>query len=88
MMHMRTTVTLDPDVEALLRKHVRQSGEAFKQVLNNAVRAGLRIKKEGPRPFRPLTFDMGLPSIDLTKASSLSAGLEDEELIRQLRRVR
>ena len=59
MMTMRTTVTLDPDVETLLRKQVRQSGQPFKQVLNNAVRAGLRTKKEGLPAFRPLTFDMG-----------------------------
>jgi len=38
---MRTTVTLDPDVEALLREAVRERGEPFKQVLNAAVRAGL-----------------------------------------------
>jgi hypothetical protein len=85
---MRTTVTLDPDVETLLRKQVRQSGEPFKQVLNNAVRAGLRTKKEGLPVFRPLTFDMGKPTIDLTKALSLSAELEDEEIVRQLRRLR
>ena len=85
---MRTTVTLDPDVETLLRKQVRQSGEPFKQVLNNAVRAGLRIKREGVPAFRPLTFDMGKPTIDLTKALSLSAELEDEEVIRHLRRRR
>lgn len=85
---MRTTVTLDPDVEILLRKQVRESGEPFKQVLNNAVRAGLRATKKGPRVFRPLTFDMGKPTIDLAKALGLSAELEDEEVIRQLRRLR
>jgi hypothetical protein len=85
---MRTTITLDPDVAAALRKQVRQSGEPFKQVLNNAVRAGLRAKKDGHQPYQPLAFNMGKPTIDLTKASSLSAELEDEELIRQLRRAR
>ena len=37
-----TTVTLDPDVESLLRREVRRRGEPFKQVLNNAICAGLR----------------------------------------------
>ena len=85
---MRTTVTLDPDVESLLRKEVRQRGEPFKQVLNNAVRAGLRNMKQEPKPFRPLTFNMGKPKVDLTKALSLAAELEDEELIRHHRRLR
>ena len=85
---MRTTVTLDPDVESLLRKEVRRRGEPFKLVLNNAVRAGLKNMKRSARPFRPLTFDMGRPRIALTKALSLAAELEDEELALRHRRVR
>jgi len=79
---------LDPDVEALLRKEVRQRGEPFKQVLNNAIRTGLRGAKQRVEPFRPLTFDMGKPKVDLTKASALSTELEDEELARAHRRIR
>jgi hypothetical protein len=37
----RTTVTLDPDVQVLLRDAMRKSGAPFKQVLNNAIREGL-----------------------------------------------
>ena len=83
---MRTTVTIDPDVEALLKKAMRERGEPFKQVLNNAVRDGLRmaqVKRE--KPFRQRTFDMGLPLVDLTKANALAAELEDQELIAKLR---
>ena len=82
---MRTTVTLDPDVESQLRKEVRQRGEPFKQVLNNAIRAGLRSMKQRTEAFKPLTFNMGKPLVDLTKAVSLAAELEDEELIRRHR---
>ncbi len=86
---MRTTVTLDPDVETLLRKEVRRRGESFKQVLNNAIRAGLRsdMKRRG-EDFTPLVFDMGKPRVDLTKAASLAAALEDEELLARYRRGR
>jgi len=77
---MRTTVTLDPDVESLLKSEVRSSGLPFKQVLNNAVRSGLKRRKAPASAFRPVTFDMGTPRADLTKALSLAAGLEDEEL--------
>ncbi len=85
---MRTTVTLDPDVEAMLRKEMRRRGEPFKQVLNNALRAGLRNRKRRDDAFEPVTFDMGKPRVDLTKATSLAAELEDDELIGRYRRSR
>jgi hypothetical protein len=88
MPKMRTTVTLDPDVESLLRKEVRRRGEPFKQVLNNAIRAGLRTMKRREEAFQPLTFAMGKPRVDLTKAASLAAELEDDELIERHRRSR
>ena len=85
---MRTTVTLDPDVDVLLRREVRQRGAPFKQVLNDAVRAGLRNMKQRQETFEPLTFDMGKPRSDLTKAAALAAELEDAELIARYRRSR
>lgn len=88
MMPMRTTVTLDPDVESLLRKEVRRRGEPFKQVLNNAIRAGLRSTARRDESFQPLTFDMGKPRVDITKAAALAAELEDSELVDRYRRGR
>jgi hypothetical protein len=85
---MRTTVTLDPDVERQLRNEVRRRGEPFKQVLNNAIRAGLKAARARPQPYRPLTFDMGVPRVDLSKALTLAADLEDEELLRRYERAR
>jgi hypothetical protein len=85
---MRTTVTLDPDVESMLRKEVRRRGEPFKQVLNNAIRTGLRDTGRRDEAFEPLVFDMGRPWLDLTKAASLAADMEDEELVGRLRRGR
>lgn len=87
---MRTTVTLDPDVETMLRKEMRRRGESFKQVLNDAIRTGLREigKRRSEEAFEPLTFDMGKPRVDLTKAVRLAAELEDEELISRYRRSR
>jgi hypothetical protein len=85
---MRTTVTLDPDVESMLRKEVRRRGESFKDVLNNAIRLGLGQMNRRGEAFEPLTFDMGKPRVDLTKASSLAAELEDDELIGRYRRER
>lgn len=84
---MRTTVTLDPDVEALLRKAVRERGEPFKQVLNAALREGLSGgRRKAAKPFKQRTFDMGRPVVDLTKALSLAAELEDTESIARMGR--
>ena len=38
---MRTTVTLDPDVETLVRDVMRERGVSFKQALNEALGRGL-----------------------------------------------
>jgi hypothetical protein len=40
---MRTTVTLDADVQALLKRAMREQDRSFKATLNDAVRAGLRF---------------------------------------------
>ena len=82
---MRTTVTLDPDVEALLRKAVRERGEPFKQVLNTAIRDGLASARRKPaKRFKQPTFDMGRPLVDLTKALSLAAELEDADALERI----
>jgi hypothetical protein len=84
---MRTTVTIDPDVQALLRKAMRERGEPFKQVLNAALREGLRGGERRPaKPFRQRTFDLGRPLVDLTKALSLAAELEDASSVSRVRR--
>ena len=72
---MRTTVTLDPDVETLLRQAARKSGAPFKQVLNNAIREGLRADARAgvfAQPFRQRTFDLGRPRVDLNTANALA----------------
>ena len=38
---MRTTVTLEPDVERMLRDAMHRSRKSFKETLNAALRAGL-----------------------------------------------
>ena len=79
---MRTTVTLDPDVAALIQKTMGERGISFKEALNQAVRSGLA--EPARAPFRTPTFRMGSPTVSLDKALRLAAELEDEELIRKL----
>jgi len=81
---MRTTVTLDEDVAAMLKRAARERGAPFKRVLNDAVRAGLAPPRAAKR-YRLPTVAMGLRSdINLDKASRLAAELEDEEIARKL----
>jgi hypothetical protein len=85
---MRTTVTLDPDVEARLREVARERGVSFKEALNTAVRAGLmaaRGQREYRTPARPLGL---LAGVNLDKALQAAADLEDAEIVHELERGR
>jgi hypothetical protein len=82
---MRTTVTLDADVAAKLKALARQRGISFKQALNQAVRAGLRARRQPSPSLTRYTQPMGLrPGINLDKALQLAFALEDEEIVRKL----
>ncbi len=75
---MRTTVTLDPDVQVLLKKAAQRSGKPFKATLNDAIRAGLDPRRRAA-PVAPEwpCADMGVPLVDLTKAAALADELDD-----------
>lgn len=83
---MRTTVTLDPDVERMLRTSMRERGLPFKQALNEAIRAGLsRGKQRQARRFVQKTFRMGAPQdFRWDKALAIAESMEDEEISRKL----
>jgi hypothetical protein len=83
---MRTTVTLDPDVERLIKDTMRERGISFKEALNEAARDGLRGKDHGrPRKFVQKTFPMGAEQLfRWDKALSVADAIEDEELNRKL----
>ena len=85
---MRTTVTLDQDVQRLLKEAAHRSGRPFKQVLNDAVRAGLRSHAEKALPFKQPVFSLGRAKVDLTKAGALAADLEDRAVIATAKRAR
>jgi hypothetical protein len=81
---MRTTVTLEPDVEALIGRAMRERGVSFKQAVNDAIRAGMSPGGSTPREFP--THDMGEPLVDISKALRLAGELEDQELAARLPR--
>lgn len=80
---MRTTVTLDSDVEQILRERMAAKGVSFKEALNEAVRASATPRADYffESPSRP----MGAFKVDLTKANELAGMLEDEEILAKMR---
>ncbi|HLE99979.1 MAG TPA: hypothetical protein VI540_08790 [Gaiellaceae bacterium] len=80
---MRTTVTLDSDTHALVRRLMRERGIGFKEAVNLAIRLGLAPKSDSTSAATP-TFDLGAPKVPLEKALQLAGALEDEELLRKL----
>lgn len=80
---VRTTVTLDPDVEALVKRAMRERGLTFKQAVNEAIRAGVGSPSDAAPADFP-TYDMGEALIDITKALRLAGELEDQELAARL----
>lgn len=85
---MRTTLTLDNELARRLKQRALDSGRSFKEVVNEALRAGLEQAATGPaqRAYRlnPVSMGKAAPGFDLDKAMHLAARLEDEELVRKL----
>ena len=83
---MRTTVTIDPDVERMLRNSVRARGVSLKQALNEAVRAGLTPAGRRRRQrFSQESYSLGAEQqFRWDKALSIAEAMEDEELARKL----
>ena len=80
---MRTTITLDPDVEELIRRRMHERRATFKDVVNEGLRAALRAKAVASARETP-SFDLGTPRVDLDRALALAGALEDEERVRRL----
>ena len=83
---MRTTLTLDADLHRLLVDAAHRAGRPFKQVLNDAVRAGLVAPAVRAEPFTQPVFSLGRPRVDLTKALALADDLEDQERVAKMER--
>lgn len=83
---MRTTVTIDPDTEHLLREEAARTGASFKEVLNGAIRQALakppsdqiRVEPIFRAPF-PGEFD----GVSLNRLADL---WDDEESLEELSR--
>jgi Ribbon-helix-helix protein, copG family len=78
---MRTTLTLDDDVAVQLERLRRARDANLKELVNEALRRGLRdmtARPKGRRPFRTRAFHMGKPLIKLDNVAEVLAHLEGE----------
>ena len=86
---MRTTLTIDPDVEKLIHREMRRTSRSMKAVVNDGLRVGLGMRG---RPARPPHFEvephpLGVKAgIDADRLNQLVDELESEELARKLHR--
>lgn len=79
-------MTLDPDVEQLLRVTMKERGVSFKEALNQSIRAGASKERQvKSRRFTQQTFSMGAEQyFRWDKALAAADAMEDEELVRRL----
>jgi hypothetical protein len=79
---MRTTLSLDEDVAAMLERLRKEREDSFKDLVNEALRRGLRQMTPRParrQPFRTRAVDLGPCKLgDIDNISEVLATAEDE----------
>jgi len=88
---MRTTLTIEDQLAQDLKRTAQATGKPLKQVVNEALRAGLRSIESPPaRPYRLEAAALGQPraGVDLAKALRIADALEDEGLATELEQRR
>jgi hypothetical protein len=59
---VRTTLSIDDDIAAILEQEMRRSGDSFKETVNRLLRLGLLASREpGKKKFRVVPRALGLP---------------------------
>jgi len=88
---MRTTVTLDKDVERMLREAMHRSRQTFKEKLNTALRSGLSGKRARSKRSRFVikARPMGLrEGVDPASLNKLADDLEVDAVLPRTRRAK
>ena len=81
---MRTTITIDPDTEALLREETARSGQSFKVVLNQSIRRALGRRATPAITLQPLFTAAFPPALLKTSMNRLADALDDEDTLEEL----
>ena len=77
---MRTTLTLDDDVVALIEVERRRTGESMRQVVNRLLRRASRGERDA-RDAIELPLIPGKPKVDLSDTSALISELDDADAL-------
>jgi hypothetical protein len=78
---MRTTLTIDDDVAAQLERLGRARNASLKELVNEALRRGLREMATQPKKrqrFRTRAVDMGTPLVNIDNIAEVLAYAEGE----------
>lgn len=78
---MRTTITLDPDVETLVKRAMGRTGGGLKAVVNDALRRALAQPGDGGFEMHPAVVG-GQPRIDLDCTGAVLSALDAEDMRR------
>jgi len=79
---MRTTLTIDDDVAVELERLRREREQSLKDVINDALRRGLRELRSPPKPrkpFRTKGYDMGPFLFNIDNVAEAIAYAEGED---------
>lgn len=85
---MRTTLTIDDSLFRELKEIANRSGKSFKQVVNEALQAGIRdgqiARRSKPYRLKPASMGEFNAGFNIIKTLQSADRLEDEELVRKL----
>jgi len=86
---MRTTVTLDPDTEALVRGEMSRSHVSFKRALNDAIRRGLGAHPQGGAAADVVPFRSDYqPGVDRMRLQQVADDIETDDSAARMSRRR
>ena len=87
MFYMRTTLRIEDSLLRELKALARQEKIPLTRVVDTVLRSGLQARRKPPSnivSYQEKTFEMGKPHFQLDKALSISAAMEDEEILRKI----
>ena len=87
---MRTTLTLDPDVVAMLAEEMHRRRRPYKQVVNDAIRRGLSPGRAGKQQatYRVVPHHAALlPGLDHAAFSQYADELADAAIVEKARKA-
>lgn len=82
---MRTTLTIDDDLAAIIEREGRRKGMTFKELINSTLRRGLECEeiRGAPTKVKTRPHNFGFKGgIDLDKLNQLADELEAEEFVK------